>query len=119
MNMPKTITRIVLDEPKFHDSRDKALEDYITLKRMIKDLEREAEELKPIVEDYIDESGRNQLSFQNKGTFFLSERTSWEYSQKLQKEIKLLKEKQLIEQILKVAVPKAITRVLTWRPSYE
>lgn len=117
--MPKTLTRIVLDEPKFSDTRDKALDDYITLKKMIKDLESELAELKPIVEDYIDESGRNTLIFRNKGTFFLSERTSWEYSAKLQKEIKLLKQKMTVEQILKVAVPKAITRVLTWRPQYE
>lgn len=107
---------MVLDEPKFLDSRDKNLDEYITLKRMQKDIDRALEELRPVVEGFIDESGRNTLEFRNKGTFTLSDRTTWEYSAKLQKEMKLLKEKQTIEQILKVATVKNIVRVLSWRP---
>ena len=103
-------------DTKFSD-RERILIEYADIKAQIVFLENELADLKPQIEDFIDEGGSNSYELPNRGTFALQSRTTWDYSDKLKQEADKLKKKQEQEQVKGVAIVKNVSRSVIWRPS--
>lgn len=103
-------------EPEKYSDRERVLYEYVALKEQIASLERSLEELKPQVEEFIDEGGSNNFELIGRGTFALQNRTTWEYSRTVQGIAEALKLLKTNEEQKGVATIKQISRSVIWRP---
>lgn len=83
------------------------LKQFADLKFMIESLEKQLEELKPLVLDQIQESGTKSIE-NELGTFTMKERIYWQYSKKVTEIENLLKATKQLEEADKTATIKTI-----------
>lgn len=96
-----------------------SLHRYAQIKLEMSRLEAELDELKPVVADYVDSHGGQSFNLPFKGTFYFTERKTWEYSDAVKEGEDILKKLKIDEQEAGAAKIKNILRILTWKADKE
>jgi hypothetical protein len=94
------------------------LREYASLKTKVAELEEQIKELQPLIIDLVDEN-QGRINDKELGSFYFTERTTWEYSPKVMKKEQELKDLKKVEELKKIATIKNISRALCYRKDFK